>query len=145
APVETPPAPQDVPTIYSAQLPAGPFAHTPHWSEDFDNSTGAMPSYWNLLVNHDPANSSTRVANDHAAILSNDRATGVPVWGIVDDVLPATHLLAQSDWGDYFSRRREKMATVAPFGEQVFHYPRVDWRPNRGNIRYAWKAVQTAD
>ena len=27
----------------------------------------------------------------------------------------------------------------------TFEYPRVDWRPNEGNVRYAWRGRQTAN
>jgi hypothetical protein len=127
-------------------LPAGPFANTPHWSEEFDDSNGAMPSYWHLLVNHDPVNSKTTVQDRHAALLSNNRATGVPVWGVVDDMLPpAKPILGQTDWSTYFRQRNEQTQVLGLYGERIYQYPRTDWRPNAGNVRYAWKARQTAD
>jgi hypothetical protein len=138
--VEEPPQPGDPPTPYSSLLPAGPFANTPYWSEDFVGT--AMPDYWQLIQDPDPAHSWTIVENSHVALLNDNSATGVPVWAIFDDMLPIDILPAL----DYLRRRGG--SPFFPEGDEVSasaRYPRFDWRPNQGNIRFAWLGRQTAD
>ena len=97
--------------IYSAALPAGPFANTPHWSEDFDQpgTSRPMPDYWQLFQEPDPANSWTEVNNSQAALRNNGVAIGVPVWTIFDNMLPPNILSGLEQQGesptDYLQRR----------------------------------------
>ena len=148
ATVEEPPAPTDPPTPYSASLPAGPFFNTPYWSEDFTGT--AMPSYWQQTQDPDPAHSWTEVEESHAAILNDGFATGVPVWAIFDDMLPDDILSlgvgAGEAAGDYLHRRGgsplfPELGDVGALAQ----YPRFDWRPNQGNVRFAWRGRQTAN
>lgn len=136
--------PNDAPNIYSSQLPPGPFANTPHWFEDFDGDSRAMPSNWRLLLDNDPRNSQTNVDASHAVISNNGDATGVPVWGIYDDlrqfVPPAGRGAAR--YLDQRSTVEESASARALLADPPTY---VDWRPNHGNIRYAWKAKQSAE
>lgn len=148
AEVEPGPAPTDVPSAYTSFLPAGPFANTPHWSEEFDGAT--MPAYWNLALDHDPANAWTMFGDGAVTIDNNGHATGVPVWAIFDDMLPADILSVPPTTGpespeDYLRRRGG--SPFQPAGEtgRLATWPRIDWRPDRGNVRFAWRALQTAN
>jgi len=146
--IEEPPTPSDPPTPYSSALPDGPFANTPYWNEDFWGA--AMPDYWQLVHNPDPGHSWTAVETSYAAILNDGFATGVPVWAIFDDMLPADILSGAGEGGesplDYLRRRggsplfpgADEMSTLG-------QYPRFDWRPNQGNVRFAWRGRQTAN
>jgi hypothetical protein len=148
ASVEELPIPTDPPTPYSSVLPPGPFSNMPHWSEDFDET--AIPDYWQLILNPDPAHSWTVAENSYAALLNDGFATGVPVWAIFDDMLPDDILSVSAEAGesplDYLRRRG---------GSPFFHgpgdvsasaqYPRFDWRPDQGNVRFAWRGRQTAN
>jgi hypothetical protein len=152
ATVETPPAPGDAPTPYSIILPPGPFANSPHWSEDFDQpgTVGPMPDYWQLVQDPDPASAWTEVISSQVALRNNGFAVGVPVWAIFDDILP-DDILAGLEVGpesplDYLRRRGG--SPFFPVGDGVgpaADYPRFDWRPNAGNVRYAWRGRQTAN
>ena len=93
---ETAPTPGDAPTAYSDALPSGPFANTPHWSEDF-TGLNQMPEYWHQVHYTDPVNSWTAVESGYAKLLNNGQATGVPVWAIFDDVLPVDILSVQQE------------------------------------------------
>ncbi len=139
ATVEPPPTPTDPASPYVDQLPPGPFANTPYWSEDFDQGTGEMPGYWQLILDNDPANSWTEVRDGRAWIRNGGQATAVPVWGLPDDLLP-DHILSGPGPkpGPSASPLLQALANRARF-------PRFDWRPNQGNVRYAWKALQTAN
>lgn len=145
---EAAPTPTDAPNPYSTALPPGPFANTAHWSEGFDGSQ--MPAYWQRLFNPDPASSWTEVSSSQAALRNDGSAAGVPVWGIFDDMLPVNVLgglgTAAESPGDYLGRRGGSPFMPAP--GQVGHqavYSRFDWRPNEGNVRYAWRGRQTAN
>jgi hypothetical protein len=147
--VESSPVPTDTATSYSAALPAGPFANTPHWSEDF-NAAGAMPSGWTQVCNPDPGASWTAVEHSAAKLLNNGWATGVPVWAVFDDML-SPEILEVPDGqprespADYLRRRGgNPLLPDDPLGAAA-EYPRTDWRPNGGNIRYAWRGFQSAD
>jgi hypothetical protein len=156
ATVEAIPSPTDAPSAFSTALPAGPFANTPHWSEHFNGS--AMPAYWQRVFNPDPGSSWTEVGNSQASLRNDGSATGVPVWAIFDDMLPL-HILGGLEAGretpaDYLRRRGGSPFWTSPpaplpggEGSQMGGtaiYPRFDWRPNEGNVRYAWRGRQTA-
>jgi hypothetical protein len=150
ATAETPPAPTDPPTPYSSALPTGPFANTPHWHEDFEGAT--MPDYWQLIQNPDPTHSRTVVGNSYAAILNDDdgSAIGVPVWAIFDDLLPVEISSISTQAGesplDYLRRRGGSPFFLGPgYATTSGQSLRVDWRPNQGNIRFAWRGRQTAN
>jgi hypothetical protein len=148
--VEEPPAPSDPATDYSRVLPSGPFANTPYWSEEFQGT--AMPAYWQLVQDPDPFHSWTQVGDDAVAILNDGMAIRVPVWGIFDDMLPESGMpqSLQSPGAppgesplEYLSQRGG-----SPFVAQTDAMPaysRFDWRPNSGNVRYAWLGRQSAD
>jgi hypothetical protein len=148
ASIEEPPIPTDPPTPYSSALPPGPFANTPYWNEDFEGTT--MPDSWQLIQDPDPAHSWTVVESSYTAILNDGSATGVPVWAIFDDVLPADILSAWEGAGESpldYLRRRGGSPFFPRAGEMsaTAQYPRVDWRPNQGNVRFAWRGRQTAN
>jgi hypothetical protein len=148
ATVEEPPQPAEPPTPYSSLLPAGPFANTPFWSEDFEGT--AMPDDWQLIQNPDPAHSWTAVDHGYAALLNDDFATGVPVWAIFDDILPDDLFVVPAGAGESpldYLRRRGGSPFFPGAGEAgaSARYPRVDWRPNQGNMRFAWRGRQTAN
>jgi hypothetical protein len=148
ATVEAPPAPTDPPTSYSSALPTGPFANTPHWNEDFEGST--MPDYWQLIQDPDPSDAWTVVENSYAAILNDGSAIGVPVWVIFDDILPVEISSISTRVGesplDYLLRRGGSPLLPGPgYTAASEQSPRVDWRPNQGNIRFAWRGRQTAN
>jgi hypothetical protein len=148
AAVEEPPTPTDPPTSYSSVLPPGPFANTPYWNEDFQGA--AMPDYWQLVQDPDPTHAWTAVETGYAAILNDGFATGVPVWAIFDDMLP-DDILSASEEGDEgpldYLRRRGGSPFYPGAGQMsaAAQYPRVDWRPDQGNIRFAWRGRQTAN
>lgn len=148
ATVEAAPMPSDGRSSYAQQLPAGPFANTPYWSEDFDDTPGRMPGYWQLLLNHDPDNAWTEVASGKASIKNNGQAAGVPVWGVADDMLPASILSIpdrHTPQGTYLAQRNTPPLTPLLASPSRARFLRFDWRPNQGNVRYAWKARQTAN
>ena len=144
ATVEAPPQPGDPALPLFGALPPGPFANTPYWSEDFDGT--AMPAYWQLVQNADPVHSWTEVGQGVAALLNDGMATGVPVWGIFDDMLPETILSPVNPLGESpLAYLRQRGGSVFAQGtDTVPKYPRFDWRPNRGNVRFAWLGRQTA-
>lgn len=150
ATVETPPTPADLPTGYSEALPPGPFANTPHWSEDFA-PLNEMPPDWTLVLYPDPANAWTTVENSYAKLLNNGWAAGVPVWAVFDDMLPVEILAAGPGDGretpaEYLRRRGG--SPFIPDADDLSSaaiYPRTDWRPNSGNIRFAWRGFQSAN
>lgn len=156
ASVEPVPSPVDAPNAFSAALPTGPFANTPHWSEHFSGSE--MPTYWQRVYNPDPSSAWTEVGNSQASLKNDGSATGVPVWAIFDDMLPLNILggleIGRESPADYLRRRGGSPFWTPPptpplegEGSQVgaaATYPRFDWRPNQGNIRYAWRGRQTA-
>ncbi len=139
ATVEPPPTPTDPVSPYVGQLPPGPFTNTPYWSEGFDEGPGDMPSYWQLLLDNDPAHSWTEVRDGRAWIRNRGLASAVPVWGLPDDLLP-DHILS----GPGPKPGPAASPLLQALGSRA-HFPRFDWRPNRGNVRYAWKALQTAN
>lgn len=155
--VEAAPSPTDVPNAFSAALPAGPFANAPYWSEHF--SGGDMPAYWQRVFNPDPGSSWTEVGNSQAKLKNDGNATGVPVWAIFDDMLPIDILggleIGRESPADYLQRRGGSPFwtppdSLLPKGEgpgvrATTTFPRFDWRPNEGNIRYAWRGKQTAN
>jgi hypothetical protein len=148
ASVEAPPTPGDPPTSFSSVLPRGPFANTPYWSEHFGGA--AMPGYWQRIQDPDPLHAWTAVQDSYAALLNDDFATGVPVWAIFDDLLPDDILSVSEGAGesplDYLRRRGG--SPFFPGAGQVgisARYPRFDWRPNQGNMRFAWRGRQTAN
>ena len=146
--VEEPPKPTDSPTPYSLALPSGPFANTPYWVEDFEGSV--MPDYWQLIQNPDPPHSWTVVEESYVAILNDGAATGVPVWAIFDDLLPDDILRVTGEAGesplDYLRRRGGSPLDVGVgWLRGLVQYPRFDWRPNQGNLRFAWRGRQTAN
>jgi hypothetical protein len=148
ATIETPPAPADLPTPYSSVLPDGPFLNTPYWSEDFEGAV--MPDYWQLIQNPDPAHSWTAVENSYAAILNDSYSTGVPIWAIFDDGLPVDILsvFAEADQDSLEYLRQRGGSPFLPGLSNVdasAQYPRFDWRPNQGNVRFAWRGRQTAN
>jgi len=148
ATIEEPPNPIDAPTPYSSALPPGPFANTPYWHEDFEGTT--IADYWQLIQAPDPTHSWTAVENSYAAILNDGYATGVPVWAIFDDMLPDDILSTSGDVGesplDYLRRRGGSPFFLDTDGVSTSaQYPRVDWRPNQGNLRLAWRGRQTAN
>ncbi|MEZ4831346.1 MAG: hypothetical protein R2873_04950 [Caldilineaceae bacterium] len=141
---EAAPVPKDAPGVYSTQLPPGPFANTPHWAEDFDGDDATMPSYWRLLLDNDPENSDTDVADSHAVISNDGNATAVPVWGIYDDL--RRFVLPPKDDAARYLAQRTTTADAASARTALADAPEyVDWRPNHGNVRYAWKARQSAE
>lgn len=148
AELEAGPTPTDTVSPISAQLPAGPFQHTPHWSEHFDQSGSDQipPEGWQLIQNPDPANSWTDLENSQVSLENNGEAAGVPVWAIFDDMLPVD-VLSVAEGGeaplDYLQNRGGSPFFPADVGAAAT-YPRLDWRPNAGNIRYAWRGRQTA-
>jgi hypothetical protein len=149
ATVETPPTPGDDPTVYSTALPPGPFANTPHWSEDFDGIS-SMPDYWYQVFEGEQDKSWTAVYSSLAALLNNGAATRVPVWAIFDDMLSMDILSwpeeERESPADYLRRRGG--SPFIPDPEEIGAttlYPRYDWRPDGGNIRYAWRGFQTAN
>jgi hypothetical protein len=110
-----------------------------------------MPAGWHQVADPDPANSWTVVADSRARLENNGQAAGVPVWGVFDDVLPVSILSIEGEAGrespaDYLRRRGG-----SPFSEAGDHlavsavYTRTDWRPDHGNVRYAWRGFQSAD
>jgi hypothetical protein len=146
--VEEPPQPGDPPTPYSSLLPAGPFANTPYWHEDFAGT--AMPAYWQRVQNPDPAHSWTVVRDSYVALLNDDFARGVPVWAIFDDMLSGDILVAPAGAGESpldYLRRRGGSPFFPGAGEvqPSSQYPRFDWRPDQGNMRFAWRGRQTAN
>lgn len=147
--IETSPAPTDASSFYSTALPPGPFANTAHWSEDFDGSQ--MPTYWQRLFNPDPASAWTEVNSSQAVLRNDGSAIGVPVWAIFDDMLPVNILGGLEAAGespeDYLRRRGGSPFVPSPPGQvgNMAVYPRFDWRPNEGNVRYAWRGRQTAN
>lgn len=148
AAIEAIPAPTDAPGDYSAALPAGPFANTPHWSEDFNDSQ--MPSYWQRVYNPDPTSSWTEIGQGYTALRNDGSAIGVPVWAIFDDMLPVDILggleTGRESPAEYLRHRGGY--PLLPDGDELgglAMYPRFDWRPNEGNIRYAWRGKQTAN
>ncbi len=147
ATVEPSPLPTDPITRFSAALPAGPFANTPHWSEDFETSGGLV--YWQLIQNPDPGHSWTEVREGWAGLRNDDQARGVPVWAIFDDMLPVNILgleEGRESPADYLRRRGG--SPVMPGRSETAPaaiYPRIDWRPDGGNVRYAWRGRQTAN
>lgn len=108
-----------------------------------------MPDYWQLIQNPDPANTWTEVEDSRAALRNNGFATGVPVWAIFDDMLPVD-ILSEPEAGretpDEYRQRRGG-SPFFPAGDVAGNstFPRFDWRPNEGNIRYAWRGRQTAN
>jgi len=148
--IETTPVPTDTATVYSAALPDGPFANTPHWSEHFDGISH-MPDYWNLVLDFDPDNAWTTVENSQAKTLNNGTAEGVPVWAIYDDMLPldifSTQQQQERESPQEYLQRRGGSPLIATPGElgDLAVYPRHDWRPNSGNVRYAWRGFQSAN
>jgi hypothetical protein len=149
---ETPPVATDPSSSYSSALPAGPFSNTPHWAEDFD-AAGTMPAGWIQVSNPDPGNAWTTVMNSRAMLENNGWAVGVPVWAIFDDVLPPS-VLATGDRdppggespADYLQRRGGGPFTGSAGDLAMMDiYTRTDWRPNSGNVRYAWRGFQGAD
>jgi hypothetical protein len=101
-----------------------------------------------LIQNPDLPNSWTEINNSQVALRNNGNAIGVPVWAIFDDMLPLISGLGKGREApeDYLQRRGgspfyssggDLAATEA--------YTRTDWRPNDGNIRYAWLGKQTAN
>ncbi len=147
ADIEASPVPTDTATVYSGALPTGPFANTPHWSEEFEGNS--MPDPWHLIQNPDPANAWTTVEGSNAKLLNNGWAEGVPVWAIFDDMLPVD-ILSESETvresPDVYLRRRGG-SLFNPDPQEVWgaeKYPRHDWRPDGGNIRYAWRGFQSA-
>jgi len=147
---ETVPTPGDPTTPYSAALPPGPFANTPHWSEDFAGLS-SMPEAWTQVLNYDPANAWTIVDNGYAKLLNSGQAEGVPVWALFDDMLPIEILGGQAGGErespqDYLRRRGG--SPLLPNGDDLGGlavYPRHDWRPDSGNVRYAWRGFQSAN
>ncbi|GAB4427695.1 MAG: hypothetical protein Kow0031_07790 [Anaerolineae bacterium] len=146
--IEPAPVPTDSATLYSAALPPGPFANTPHWSEDFDGSV--MPPYWTQVANPDPGASWTAVDGSAAQLLNNGWAAGVPVWAIFDDMLSPEVLEVEPDGPrrespvEYLRRRGgSPLLPDDPLGAAA-EFPRTDWRPDGGNIRYAWRGFQSA-
>lgn len=142
------PVPTDPPSAYSSVLPAGPFANTPHWAEDFGGM--AMPDYWQKVHNPDPAHSWTVVENSYAAIINDGASIGVPVWAIFDDMLPVDILSLSIGTGespiDYLLQRGgSPFFDVTGDTGAAAVYPRHDWRPNEGNVRFAWLGRQTAN
>lgn len=145
---EATPSPTDAPSLYSAALPPGPFANTPHWSEDFDGSI--MPTYWQQIYNPDPDSAWTEVSQSQAALRNDGSAVGVPVWAIFDDMLPIDILggLAAGRESPLDYLRRRGGSPFMPNGGELgglATYPRYDWRPDEGNVRYAWRGKQTAN
>ncbi len=147
---EATPMPQDAPSSYTGLLPAGPFANTPYWHEDFDGGDSAMPDYWRLLADNDPDSTDTVVSHSHATISNNGTARAVPVWGIYDDLRLYVETPTGAESAYLAERAQSNTAHTAPLlpateGASATKDPAyVDWRPNRGNIRYAWKARQSA-
>jgi hypothetical protein len=152
ATLEFTPVATDTPSTYSTALPPGPFRNTPHWYEDFDlpGFIQLLPDQWQLIQNPDPCNSWTELNDSQAKLRNSGNATGVPVWAVFDDMLPVTILSGQAQEGespeDYLRRRggspfwpvSAELGTAAQF-------PRIDWRPNEGNVRFAWRGRQTAN
>jgi hypothetical protein len=151
--VEEPPAPTDPATSYSRVLPPGPFANAPYWSEEFAGT--AMPDYWQLVQDPDWAHSWTEVGDDMVAVLNDGMAIGVPVWAIFDDMMPEGVPAGPVPAGlvPAGARRESPLEYLAQRGGSPFverteglpTYPRFDWRPDDGNVRYAWRGRQTAD
>lgn len=142
--LESPPRPHDPATSYSAALPSGPFANTPYWSEDFDQA--AMPDYWTQVRNPDPANAWTEVNSGAAHLKNNGQATATPVWAIFDDLVPLSILSTQAEASlAYLSQRGEASPLFSDDLSSTAAYPRFDWRPNSGNVRFAWRGLQTAN
>lgn len=147
--IEFPPQPIMPATEYAAALPPGPFDPTPYWAEDFDEE----PNYWQLMAHPDPLNSWTYVADSAVTIDNNGQATGVPVWAIYDDLLPTSTITAQTisaadareTPAEYLERRGGNPLHPSGSLTALDTDERYDWRPNSGNIRYAWRALQTAD
>ncbi len=152
ATIESAPTPTDTQTIYSAALPSGPFQNTPHWSEDFDQMDTGEPllDYWQLIQSPDPFNAWTELGDSQVSLRNNGQAIGVPVWAIFDDMLPIT-ILSGLEEGRESSQdylRRRGGSPFYPDSNKVGNfaqYPRFDWRPNQGNVRYAWRGRQTAN
>ncbi len=149
AAVENAPTPGDALTPYAAQLPAGPFANTPHWVENFDDLS-TMPISWTQITNPDPANSWTVVENGYAKLLNSGWAGGVPVWAVFDEALPVTILAEQTGSerespAEYLARRGGSPFVPTDAAAIAGQYPRLDWRPAGGNIRFAWRGFQGAD
>lgn len=109
-----------------------------------------MPDYWELIQDPDPISSWTEVNSSQAALKNNGVALGVPVWAIFDDMLPidilSTFEEGRESPADYLRRRGGSPFFLAwgAVGE-MSHFPRFDWRPNEGNVRYAWRGRQTAN
>jgi hypothetical protein len=146
ATVESSPVPTDTATVYSNALPAGPFANTPHWNEDFDQPDAL--DYWHLIQNPDPLNAWTELSNSQAALRNSGWAIGVPVWAIFDDMLPSISGLEQGrESPEDYLRRRGGSPFYPASGDLTATetYTRTDWRPNQGNVRYAWRGKQTAN
>jgi hypothetical protein len=142
------PVPTDSQTVYSTALPAGPFANSPHWSEHFDGLS-AMPAYWQQVLDNDPLASWTTVEDSYAKLLNNGWAAGVPVWAIFDDMLPLEILSLPPDDrespAEYLRRRGGSPFIPEPDVGPTAVYPRHDWRPDGGNIRFAWRGFQSAN
>lgn len=152
AAIEASPTPTDTESVYSAALPAGPFQNTPHWSEDFDDlePENLPPDYWQLIQNPDPLNAWTELGASQVALRNNGTATGVPVWAIFDDMLPVDILAGLEEERESpleYLHRRGGSPFYSAGGEldPAGQYPRFDWRPNQGNVRYAWRGRQTAN
>jgi hypothetical protein len=148
ATIEATPVPTDTPTTYSAALPPGPFANTPHWSEDFNQPETL--DYWHLIQIPDPLNSWTEIINSQVALRNNGNAIGVPVWAIFDDMLPIdilSSLEQERETPEDYLQTRGGSPFYPPSGNLAATevYTRTDWRPNNGNIRYAWRGEQTAN
>lgn len=142
--LEASPWPGDPATSYSAALPPGPFANTPYWSEDFNQA--AMPGYWTRVLNPDPVNAWTEVKNGAVRLRNNGHATATPVWAIFDDLLPLTILSTQAESPLTYLNQRRESSLLFPDGlSSMAVYPRFNWRPNNGNVRYAWRGLQTAN
>jgi len=152
ATLEFTPIATDTPTIYSTALPTGPFRHTPHWDEDFDQPglDQLLPDQWQLIQDPDPYNSWTELDDGQAKLLNNGSAIGVPVWAVFDDMLPITILSDQTgeqESPEEYLRRRGG-SPFWPVSDELgaaSQFPRFDWRPNEGNVRFAWRGRQTAN
>jgi hypothetical protein len=73
----------------------------------------------------------------------------VPVWAIFDDMLPLEILSLPPDDrespADYLRRRGGSPFIPEPGVGPTAIYPRHDWRPDGGNIRFAWRGLQSAN
>jgi hypothetical protein len=100
-----------------------------------------------LISNPDPGHSWTEVKDGWVGLKNDGWGRGVPVWAIFDDVLPMS-ILGTSEQGEspaeYLGRRGGAPLLAGSEASLAAKYARIDWRPNEGNIRYAWRGRQTA-